>query len=397
MKVCIAGKNAIAVHGLQSTVNLLGADSVVVCPNSTDRGISDWQPSLMRYAKEFGVEVINLRDIYDIEDLIFISLQFDKIVRPEKFKTKHLFNIHFSKLPAYKGVYTAVWPILNGEMESGVTLHRIDHGIDTGEIIDQSAFLLAKTETARSLYFKCLNEAARLLDKNLTSLIDKSCDSAPQKSENSTYYSKNSIDYSNLAIDIKQTATGIDRQVRAYSFRENQIPIIGGISVGRYEITETRSKLKPGSIRNYNSKAFVLSTIDFDIVFYRDQYNELFSSVEENDCTKVNKYLKEGCDPNITNSKGWSPLMIAAYNGNIQLCDALLKAGADLNMTNQNGTSPLMYAKEACSESGQFNLCAFLIDSGADPNIKDNFGHSVYDYSVKGGQTKAIEFLKKCL
>ncbi|MCU7960856.1 MAG: hypothetical protein KZQ58_12860 [gamma proteobacterium symbiont of Bathyaustriella thionipta] len=137
MKICIAGKGAIAIHGLCTTVERFGMQSVVVCPNRSDKGISDWQPSLRRHANEMGVKVVSLSNLYDIEDLIFISLEFDQIIDPGQFRTSQLYNIHFSKLPAYKGMYTSAWPILNGELESGVTLHRIDHGIDTGDIIDQ--------------------------------------------------------------------------------------------------------------------------------------------------------------------------------------------------------------------------------------------------------------------
>lgn len=71
------------------------------------------------------------------DDLIFISLEFDKIVNPDLFKDARLYNIHFSLLPSYKGMYTSAIPILNGEEMVGVTFHEIDKGIDTGNIIAQ--------------------------------------------------------------------------------------------------------------------------------------------------------------------------------------------------------------------------------------------------------------------
>ena len=74
--------------------------------------------------------------------IFFISLEFDKIINTSLFKTTNLFNIHFSLLPRYKGMYTSILPILNGDKISGVTLHKIDRGIDTGDIIDKCSFRL---------------------------------------------------------------------------------------------------------------------------------------------------------------------------------------------------------------------------------------------------------------
>ncbi|MBQ8080233.1 MAG: hypothetical protein IJ236_09800 [Oscillospiraceae bacterium] len=74
--------------------------------------------------------------MYDTEDLIFLSAEFDRLIRPDKFRSQELYNIHFSLLPRYKGCYTSVHPLLHGDTTTGVTFHRIRRGIDTGEIID---------------------------------------------------------------------------------------------------------------------------------------------------------------------------------------------------------------------------------------------------------------------
>ena len=50
------------------------------------------------------VEIIELEDAYNIKDMIFLSLEFDQIIIPERFQTTELYNIHFSLLPKYRGV-----------------------------------------------------------------------------------------------------------------------------------------------------------------------------------------------------------------------------------------------------------------------------------------------------
>lgn len=392
MKVCIAGKNSIAVNSLLTLIDALGVDSVLACPNKNDTGVSDWQPSLIRYATEYGVDLVSLSDIYKIENLIFISLEFDRIIKPEYFKTKFLFNIHFSKLPAYKGMYTSAWPILNGESESGVTLHRIDHGIDTGELIDQISFPLTETDTARSLYFKYLEKSCQLFNRNIASILAGSIISRPQSAENSTYHSRESINYSNLTVDTNQTAAVVSRQIRAYSFREFQTPLISEIPVGHHVITSNRSTFRPGTLRLTNKNEARLATIDFDVLFWKDRSNEFISAVEASKTSAVKNLLGEGCDPNLTNKQGWSPLMISAFKGDIEMCELLIENGADPNLPNQNGTTPLMYAKDACELIGDFKLCGDLIDAGAKPEIADNFGRTVLDYARQEQQIKAIDY-----
>lgn len=101
-------------------------------PTSSDQGVDGWQPSLIEQAQALGVKRISLEEAYAIESLVFISLQFAQIIKTDKFKSAQLFNLHLSMLPAYKGAYPAIHPILNGETQAGVTLHFIGNGIDTG-------------------------------------------------------------------------------------------------------------------------------------------------------------------------------------------------------------------------------------------------------------------------
>jgi methionyl-tRNA formyltransferase len=63
-------------------------------------------------------------------------------------------NVHCTLLPHYRGAVTLNWIIENNEPVSGVTIHRIDTGIDTGDILLQKAFPLNRFETGKSLYRK---------------------------------------------------------------------------------------------------------------------------------------------------------------------------------------------------------------------------------------------------
>lgn len=239
MKLCIAGKNNIAVNALCYLVNTLNynKNNLFVILNRNDSGIDTWQKSLKKCAKELGVKILSLEDIYDIEDLYFISLEFDRIIRTSRFKTDKLFNIHFSNLPSYKGMYTSVMPLLNGEKIGGVTLHKIDDGIDTGEIIKQKFFDIDINDTARDLYFKYLNNGFELFKENIEKLLKNDFILEKQSVVNSTYYSKATLDFSNININLNKTSFEIHNQIRAFIFKEYQLPEIRGVKIKKSILT----------------------------------------------------------------------------------------------------------------------------------------------------------------
>jgi methionyl-tRNA formyltransferase len=385
--ICIAGKNEIAVYGLRLALETLGLDNVVVCANRSDDGQSNWQPSLIRYAREFGVPVLSLSDLYKIPDLLFLSLEFDRIIQPKKFASSELYNIHFSRLPAYKGVYTSAWPILNGENQSGVTLHKIDSGIDTGDIITQIEFDLSPQETARSLYFKYMAAASSLLDESMSLLIAGNPKSSPQSAAGSTYYGKSSIDYGNPEIRFDCTASQVSQQIRAFSFREFQVPTAYGLSVSECIILESRSKQKAGKIISSDADGVRVATIDFDVHLNRDRSLDLLNMFERGSHISRKQIEDHAEFLNLKSRQGWSALMIAAYRGDTEACRYLLDSGANPELTNCNGTTPLMYAKEYAARTGDLTTAKLLIENGATITQVDSFGRTVIDYCLLNDQS----------
>lgn len=76
-------------------------------------------------------------------------------------------NIHSSLLPRYRGVHPVSWALVNGEAETGITIHRIAKGVDTGDILAQRAVAIADQDDLWSLTAKLnaasVQEAVRLL------------------------------------------------------------------------------------------------------------------------------------------------------------------------------------------------------------------------------------------
>ncbi len=225
--LCIAGKNNIAVNALKFLIEDLKIDKNQICviPNNNDTGVDSWQKSFKRYALENNISLIKLEDSYNCD--IFISLEFDKIIKPSLFQSTRLYNMHFSALPAYRGMYTSCLPLLHGMKQTGVTLHYIDEGIDTGDIIAQDLFLIDINDNARSLYDKYLYHGLMLFKKTFLYLFSlKKILAKKQRCLGASYFNKKSIDYRNITIDIKKSSYEIYNQLRAYIFPEYQLPTI---------------------------------------------------------------------------------------------------------------------------------------------------------------------------
>jgi methionyl-tRNA formyltransferase len=96
-------------------------------------------------------------------DMIF-SFYFRQILSPEVLRlARHgAFNLHGSLLPRYRGRCPVNWVLVNGERETGVTLHHMEPKPDTGDIVAQGVVPIADDDTALTLNRK-LGESARAL------------------------------------------------------------------------------------------------------------------------------------------------------------------------------------------------------------------------------------------
>lgn len=378
--LCIAGKNNIAVDCLYYAMSIIPKSEICVVLNKNDNNKNSWQKSLGFHATLESIPIKSLEEVQGIDDLIFLSLEFDSIIRPDLFKSKRLFNIHFSLLPEYKGMFTSLLPILHGKDYSGVTLHRIDRGIDTGEIIGQKAININDL-TSRQLYTEYLKHGTELVFDNLTPLIENTIKSFSQNSLRSTYYSKRSFDFNQKEIPSNQTAFQIYLFVNALAFRVYQMPIFNGCEIFKAEILKTKSTCKPGTIVRENIHQFEVATIDYNIILYKDYYSEIFNCCKTDDIKKASQIVGFIDNINECDQNGWTPLIVACYHGATQVVRLLLDNGANPHLTNLNGTTTLMYAKDSFLSKRDFGVIELLLSQNVDVEATDIYGKNVFDYT----------------
>ncbi|KAI0367081.1 ankyrin [Pilatotrama ljubarskyi] len=96
-----------------------------------------------------------------------------------------------------------------------------------------------------------------------------------------------------------------------------------------------------------------------------DFAHRMFDAARENNSELLLQAVDVGLPPNLTNAKGNTLLMLAAYNGHADLVKELLAKGADPNSTNDQGQSPLAGAVF----KGHDAVVRVLIEGGADPRL----------------------------
>lgn len=378
--LCIGGKNDITVNVLKYVLENISDIELIVIPDRVDDGVDKWQRSVALFSKNNGIRTATLEEVYDIDGLVFISTEFDRIIKPEKFRNADLYNIHFSMLPKYKGMFTSVLPILQGMDHTGVTLHVIRPGIDTGEIIEQRKIMIEPDWNSLDLYRELIRTGSEVVISNLKKLLNKDIDPYPQPKIGSTYYGTGYIDFKSLVLDTKATADQIRLQVNAFAFRPYQLLKFNGEDlIGSY-ITDDVSSEKPGTVLYEDDISLKMATIDYDIILYKDVLNELIEAIRSHDNGKAKALCSYKKIINDKESHGWTPLTVAVYNNNLEMAKWLYDQGADINVLNNNGTTLLMYAKNAGLDTGDWSVFRWLMDNGLSAETRDYAGLKIKDY-----------------
>ena len=137
-------------------------------------------------------------------------------------------NVHASLLPAYRGAAPIQWAVINGDRESGVTIMRMNEGLDTGDMIDKVVVPLAEDETGGSLFEKLSHAGARLCVKVLEDLESGRAVCTPQPEESTTAYAAmitkkmGEICWQRPAEEIEQLIRGLNPWPSAYTYLDNK-------------------------------------------------------------------------------------------------------------------------------------------------------------------------------
>jgi methionyl-tRNA formyltransferase len=121
-------------------------------------------------------------------------------------------NVHTSLLPKYRGAAPIQWAILNEETETGVTIMKMDAGMDTGATLIQEKTPIQETDNAQTLHHRLATIGAELLVRTIPDYVAGKIAARPQPAEGVSYAPK--IKKQDGEIDWRQPARAIWNRVR---------------------------------------------------------------------------------------------------------------------------------------------------------------------------------------
>ncbi|MBD3387519.1 MAG: hypothetical protein GF416_00705 [Candidatus Altiarchaeales archaeon] len=200
MCVFIGGKQ-VGVECLRTLVEA-GIRPALVFGNPDDDGADSWHESLIRVSEDLGLDTLPRKKLDD-EDIIekirdcrpevIFCIGSTQILSKEVLDIPELgcLNWHPALLPKYRGRYSTVHAIFNGEEYAGVTLHWMDEGVDSGPIVLQERIRIDRDDTAKSLYERCTEAGVKLFGQFLDIwLSGGDIPSEPQDESQATYFPK---------------------------------------------------------------------------------------------------------------------------------------------------------------------------------------------------------------
>ncbi|MEN8810588.1 MAG: methionyl-tRNA formyltransferase [Flavobacteriales bacterium] len=113
--------------------------------------------------QNYSNEIIDLKP--DVILAIGWYYMVPKIIR--EIPTEGVWGIHASLLPDYAGGAPLVWAMINGEKHTGITLFRMDSGVDTGDIIEQKKIVIEEDDTIKSMLLKVSKSSKMLINRAL--------------------------------------------------------------------------------------------------------------------------------------------------------------------------------------------------------------------------------------
>ena len=259
MKCVVLAYHNVGRAGIEALIRN-GFEISAIFTHRDNPGENIWFGSVAELAGELGIPVFAPEDINHpvwvgriramAPDFIF-SFYFRDMVKGDILSIPRLgaLNLHGSLLPKYRGRVPINWAIINGETETGVTLHYMTAKPDAGDIVDQEKFAIGDNDTARTLFDKAVTAAGILLDRTLPLLKSGKAPRTPQDEAEATYFggrkpADGQIDWTKSAKEVRNLIRAVTRPYPgAFSFIGDRKCFFWSV-----DVVEASRKAAPGTV-----------------------------------------------------------------------------------------------------------------------------------------------------
>ncbi len=172
------------------------------------------------------------------------------------------FNLHGSLLPQYRGAAPINWAVIQGEKETGLTTFRIQHEIDTGDLMFQAKLPISENETAGELHDRMMVLGAELVLKTVRAI--ESGDYHLQKQDDALASKAPKLFHETCAIDFAQSTEKVHDFIRGLSPYPTAWTTLNGLELKIFRSTKQHAQhnFVPGTILIDNKSYLKIATLD---------------------------------------------------------------------------------------------------------------------------------------
>jgi methionyl-tRNA formyltransferase len=226
MRIVFMGSPSFAIPSLKSLADVYPIAGVVTQPDrKAGRGRKLSQSAVKMWSSEHGFPIIQPQRIKNIEAIgqlrdwspdVIVVAAYGQILPVEVLELPEwgCLNVHASLLPRWRGAAPIPASILHGDSETGITIMKMDRGLDTGPILAQRSTSISPEETGGDLMDRLSMIGADLLMDTLPPYLDGDIKPVEQDHTKATYAPMLKKDDGSL--DFEQTAEKLARQIRAF-------------------------------------------------------------------------------------------------------------------------------------------------------------------------------------
>ena len=240
MKVVVASSSPVAIPlisalNASSTYQLLG---LLTNPDkATGRGMHVVANELAIWAEKIDINIQKPENNDDLKEVIesikpeiVITIAYGRIIPLELLDIPKFgwINVHFSLLPRWRGAAPVQWAILSGDQETGITVFKLDKGMDTGPLYLEQATPINPKESSNDLMSRLSEIGSDLAIKSLE-LISEGVIPKPQSSNGITLAPK--ISKNDGKIDWQQNSDQVVNRFRALSSNPGVWSLLGELRI----------------------------------------------------------------------------------------------------------------------------------------------------------------------
>ncbi|HIJ86704.1 MAG TPA: formyltransferase [Desulfuromonadales bacterium] len=201
-----------------------GADIRLIFTHEDSPTEEIWFRSVRELAERHGIpyvtadinEPLNVARIREIAPAFLLSFYYRNMIKPEvlDLASKGALNLHGSYLPRYRGRVPVNWAVINGETETGATLHYMEGKPDAGDIVDQITIPIAFTDTAFDVFNNLTEAAVEVISRAWPQLLGGTAPRIKMNLDQGSYFggrkpADGAIDWRKSAVQIYNLIRGV--------------------------------------------------------------------------------------------------------------------------------------------------------------------------------------------